>query len=160
MESVEVSQPDWDVVARDPCAGRVTSSPGEVASLPSTDIRGFLHTAGRDCGGPLVEPAPRSSHGWNQTLRGGLRVADNGQPMWIFTKHGFLSAVCARKGLGGSDQPVDPGRIMVRARVQAHLAGLKNRFPELLGQCEIREFAGTDYAFRIFVAKSVWSQGR
>ena len=47
---------------------------------------------------------------------------------------------------------------MVRARVRAHLEALKNRFPDLLGRCEVREFAGTDYAFRIFIAKSVWSQ--
>ena len=77
--------------------------------------------------------------------------------MWIFTKHGFFSAVCARKGDGRHDQPVDPDRIMVRARVRGHLEALKKRFPELLGQCEIQEFSGADYAFRIFVAKSVWS---
>jgi hypothetical protein len=78
--------------------------------------------------------------------------------MWIFTKHGFFSAVCARQGSGKHGQPVDPSQIMVRARVSTHLEALKERFPELLGRCEIREFAGTDYAFRIFVAKSVWSQ--
>lgn len=47
---------------------------------------------------------------------------------------------------------------MVRARVRAHLETLKKRFADLLGQCEIQAFAGTDYAFRIFVAKPVWSQ--
>lgn len=78
--------------------------------------------------------------------------------MWLFTKHGFFSAVCARQGSGKHGQPVDPNRIMVRARVRAHLAGLKKQFPHLLGQCGIQEFVGTDYAFRIFVAKSVWSQ--
>jgi hypothetical protein len=35
---------------------------------------------------------------------------------------------------------------------------LTKRFPDLLGQCEIQEFAGTDYAFRIFVDKPMWSQ--
>jgi hypothetical protein len=78
--------------------------------------------------------------------------------MWIFTKHGFFSAVCARQGTGKHTQPVDPNRIMVRGRVRAHLEALKKRFPDLLGQCEIQEYAGTDYAVRIFVAKSVWSQ--
>ena len=77
--------------------------------------------------------------------------------MWIFTKHGFFSAVCARKGSGRHDQPVDPERIMVRARVRGHLEALKKTFPEWLGQCEIQESSDTDYAFRIFVAKSVWS---
>jgi hypothetical protein len=78
--------------------------------------------------------------------------------MWVFTKHGFFSAVCARQGDGTRRQPVDAERIMVRARVQGHLEALKKRFPELLGPCEIQTFAGTDYAYRIFVAKSVWSQ--
>jgi len=77
--------------------------------------------------------------------------------MWVFTRHGFFSAVCARKGSGRHDQPVDPHRIMVRARVRGHLEALKTRFPELLGQAEIQEFAGTDYAFRIFIGKAVWS---
>ena len=78
--------------------------------------------------------------------------------MWVFTKHGFFSAVCARQGDGRHGQPVDPNRIMLRVRVRGHLEALKKRFPELLGQCEIQEFAGTDYAFRIFVDKLVWSQ--
>ena len=78
--------------------------------------------------------------------------------MWIFTKHGFFSAVCARQGDGKHGQPVDPGRIMVRARMREHLEALKERFPSLLGRCEIREFAGTDYAYRLFVEKAVWSQ--
>jgi hypothetical protein len=77
--------------------------------------------------------------------------------MWLFTKQGFYSAVCARQGDGKHGQPLDPDRIMVRARVRQHLEALKKRFPNLLGQCEIREFAGTDYAFRIFVAKPIWS---
>ena len=78
--------------------------------------------------------------------------------MWIFTKHGFFSAVCARQGSGTYGQPVDLNRMMVRARVRAHLDALKQRFPDLLGSCEIQDFAGTDYAYRIFVAKSVWAQ--
>jgi hypothetical protein len=78
--------------------------------------------------------------------------------MWIFTKHGFFSAVCARKGNGKHGQPVDPDRIMVRARVREHLDALKKRFPDLLGQCEIQGSAGTDYAYRLFVPKSAWVQ--
>lgn len=78
--------------------------------------------------------------------------------MWIFTKHGFFSAVCARQGKGQYGQPVDPDRIMVRARLRNHLESLKKRFADLLGECEIHEFAGTDYAFRLFVQKSAWSQ--
>jgi hypothetical protein len=78
--------------------------------------------------------------------------------MWLFTKYGFFSAVCARQGEGQAVQPVDPGRIMVRARVRSHLQALQERYPALLGDCEIREFTGSDYAYRIFVAKQTWSQ--
>ena len=78
--------------------------------------------------------------------------------MWIFTKHGFFSAVCARQGDGNHGQPVDPDRIMVRARVRSHLESLKARFADLLADSEIMEFPGTDYAFRIFVAKPAWSR--
>jgi hypothetical protein len=52
--------------------------------------------------------------------------------MWIFTKHGFFSAVCARQGDGKHGQSVDPDRILVRARVRGHLDALKKRFPERL----------------------------
>ena len=78
--------------------------------------------------------------------------------MWIFTKHGFFSAVCARKGNGKHGQAVDPERMMVWARVRGQLEALKKRFPEILGECEIQEFAGTDYAYRLFMPKAVWIQ--
>ena len=78
--------------------------------------------------------------------------------MWIFTKHGFFSAVCARQGNGRHGQPIDPDRIMVRARLRSHLPALKARFPEFLGECDIQESGGTDYAFRIFVQKPIWSK--
>jgi hypothetical protein len=76
--------------------------------------------------------------------------------MWVFTKHGFFSAVCARQGSGKHGQPVDPDRIMVRARLRSHLKALQERFPDHLGDCDIQESAGTDYAFRLFVQKSAW----
>ncbi len=75
--------------------------------------------------------------------------------MWIFTKYGFLSAVCARQGEGSHGQPVDPDRIMIRGRLRSHLEAVKNRFSGLLGEYEIREFAETDYAFGLFVPKIV-----
>ena len=78
--------------------------------------------------------------------------------MWLFTKHGFFSAVCARQGDGSHTQPVDSGRIMVRARVRRHLDALKARFTDLLGGCEIHESAATDYAYRLFVPKTAWAQ--
>jgi hypothetical protein len=78
--------------------------------------------------------------------------------MWIFTKHGFYSVVCARQGDGQHGQPADPNRLMVRARVRKHLEALKGQFSDLLNACEVKEFAGTEYAFRIFVDKPVWNQ--
>jgi hypothetical protein len=48
--------------------------------------------------------------------------------------------------------------MMVRARVRSHLEALKQRFPELLGQCDIQDSAGTDYAFQLLVQKSAWTQ--
>ncbi len=78
--------------------------------------------------------------------------------MWIFTKYGFFSAVCARQGAGEYSQPVDPDRMMVRARLRGHLEALITRFPELLENCAIKETSSTDYAFRFFVEKPAWSQ--
>lgn len=78
--------------------------------------------------------------------------------MWIFTKYGFFSVVCARQGSGDSGQAVDPDRMMVRARVRDHLESLKDRFPDQLGECEIHDSTNTDYAFRLFVDKTAWSQ--
>lgn len=78
--------------------------------------------------------------------------------MWLFTKHGFFSAVCARQGDGTHGKPVDSDRIMLRARVRGHLEAMKKCFAYLLGACEIKEFAGSDYAFRIFVDKPIWAQ--
>ena len=76
--------------------------------------------------------------------------------MWLFTKHGFFSAVCARRGDGGHGQPVDPGRIMVRARVRGHLEELKSHFPAELGTCGIAASPDADYPFRLFVGKPEW----
>ena len=76
--------------------------------------------------------------------------------MWIFTKFGFFSAVCARQGEGQYYQPVDPDRIMVRGRLRSHLNAIKKRFPDLLGDSEIKEFPGADYAYWFFVPKLAW----
>lgn len=78
--------------------------------------------------------------------------------MWLFTKHGFFSAVCRRQGDGKHGQPVDTDRIMVRARIRGHLEALKKRFADLLAECEIQESAGTDYAYRLFVQEPAWTK--
>src|SRR4051794_11193268 len=78
--------------------------------------------------------------------------------MWLHTKYGFLSVISARQGDGSFGQAVDPNRLMVRARDRRHLTALQQRFPELIGGCDIREFAHSDYPCRIFVDKAVWSK--
>jgi hypothetical protein len=78
--------------------------------------------------------------------------------MWLFTKHGFFSAVCARQDDGSHGQPVAPDRVMVRARARAHLEALQARFPPLLGGCEVPESPDADYRFRIIVEKRVWGE--
>jgi hypothetical protein len=45
---------------------------------------------------------------------------------------------------------------MIRARIRTHLESLQSHFHDLLGEAEIQQFPGTDYAFRVFVAKAVW----
>jgi hypothetical protein len=74
--------------------------------------------------------------------------------MWLFTKYGMFSAVCARTS-GDLKAPVDPKLIQVRARVKEHLLNLKREFPQLR-RCKIKTYAASDYAFRIYVAKKVW----
>lgn len=76
--------------------------------------------------------------------------------MWLFTKHGFFSVVCARQGNGEYGAPVDHDRMMVRARVRPHLESLQAVFPELLGGIEIHDSPRADYAHRIFVPKDIW----
>jgi len=76
--------------------------------------------------------------------------------MWLFTKYGFYSVVCARQGDGGYGQPIDENRLMVRARLRQHLEALRTRFAAVLGDAEILAFPGSDYAFRIFVPKTAW----
>ena len=78
--------------------------------------------------------------------------------MWLFTKHGFFSVVCARQGDGKHGRPIDTTRLMVRARVRGHLETLRKRWPDHLGLCDIRTSAGSDYAFRMFVDKHAWSR--
>ena len=41
--------------------------------------------------------------------------------MWLFTKHGFYSAICARQGAGSHGQLVDLDRIVVQARIQKEM---------------------------------------
>lgn len=77
--------------------------------------------------------------------------------MWLFTRYGFFSAVCARQG-DGSGQPVDPTRMMVRARRREHLESLLQRFGDRLSVSPaIQESKNADYRYRIFMPKAEWA---
>jgi hypothetical protein len=78
--------------------------------------------------------------------------------MWLFTKHGYISAVCARQGNGEHGQPVDPHRLGLRFRRRQHLENLQRRFPDVLGSLPVWESATADYRYRLFVPKPVWVQ--
>ena len=79
--------------------------------------------------------------------------------MWIFTRYGFFSTVCARQGNGAYGNAVDLDRVMVRARRREHLEALLERFRETVAApTEIHESDHTDYRFRIFLPKAVWSE--
>lgn len=78
--------------------------------------------------------------------------------MWIFTKYGFFSVVSAREGDGRHANPVDPDRVMVRARMRGHLESLKAAFPDELGEVAIHESLQTDYRYRLIVDKAAWVQ--
>lgn len=75
--------------------------------------------------------------------------------MWLFTKYGFYSASCARKGDGSYGNGVDPDTIMIRSRLKDHLLNLKARFKQI-DSIEIHEDESVDYRFRLFVPKMIW----
>jgi len=75
--------------------------------------------------------------------------------MWLFTKYGFFSVVCARRGKGASVK-LDQKLLMVRARDRDHIEGLQRRFNRELGSYKITESTRNDYRFRIFVPRKVW----
>jgi hypothetical protein len=76
--------------------------------------------------------------------------------MLLFTKYGFLSAVCARKGTGAPWEPVAPERIAIRFRTRQQLENVQRRFPDLLGGVPVWDDPHADYRYRLFVPKDVW----
>jgi hypothetical protein len=70
--------------------------------------------------------------------------------MWIFTRYGFFSAVCGR-----TNHKVETNVIMVRARKQEHLEGLRKRF-KLSEQIAISD--KTDYRYRLILNREQWVQ--
>lgn len=78
--------------------------------------------------------------------------------MWIFTKYGFFSAVCARKDEGMSRE-LNTDMIMVRARSKDHLENLVQRIKQDHKdvKLEIVENDHTDYKYRTFISKEIWA---
>jgi len=72
--------------------------------------------------------------------------------MWLWTKYGFVSVVCAHQGHAKPPVP-DPSRVMIRARNREHLLALRKRFT---GLGKIVSNAGTDYPHRIICDKAEW----
>ena len=72
--------------------------------------------------------------------------------MWIFTRYGFYSVVCAQSKDGAG---LDTNTLMVRARVRHHLERLQSRFVSLAGH-SIHASADADYRYRIIVPKTCW----
>lgn len=67
--------------------------------------------------------------------------------MWLFTKYGFFSVVCAHN---------DDDNMMIRARCKRHLTALMKRFQQ--ASQPIVETLDTDYQFRIFVTSGLLSE--
>ena len=72
--------------------------------------------------------------------------------MWLFTKYGFFSVVCARSVENGVvTDKIDHSKMMIRSRCKEHLEALKLEMPFYLNDVEIHSDFGTDYAYRMFV---------
>jgi hypothetical protein len=78
--------------------------------------------------------------------------------MWLFTKHGYFSAVNARQGNDSRNLPHDPDRIIIRTRQRSHMDNLVKRFP-ILEQYPIDEdkIGARDYKYLMFVPKTLWA---
>lgn len=74
--------------------------------------------------------------------------------MWLFTVHGFYSAVkCDERR-----SPLLKGHVAVRARVKQHLVNLHQFLPRRWKiKPVIREDKHADYRFRMFLPQRVWA---
>ena len=71
--------------------------------------------------------------------------------MWLFTPHGFYSAVSALDG-----GKVDPTRVCVRARVRRHLLALCRAYPTAFGPKDVARSDTSDYRYRVVLPRRVW----
>lgn len=72
--------------------------------------------------------------------------------MWLHTVYGFYSVVSANKQKKGR-----PKKVMVRARVRAHLVNLIEKFSELASS-KIIVNTRRDYWYRIIVSQEMWAK--
>ena len=72
--------------------------------------------------------------------------------MWIASRYGWVSIVCARADEGKGD--IDTETMMIRGRRKEHLEALQNAFEDL-APYSIIESHGTDYLYRIVCPKQV-----
>jgi len=75
--------------------------------------------------------------------------------MWIFTRYGFYSVVCAKLPFEGLEVTYSD-RVSIRSRRKQHLLALQQRFPEL-SSAEIWQSDERDYRYRIVVVKELWT---
>ncbi len=78
--------------------------------------------------------------------------------MWLFTRWGFFSCACTPLADESGESEVDPNGLSVRSRLRSHLEKLQSHLPDLVGNCEIEEYPDSDYRYRIYVDKAIWSQ--
>jgi len=77
--------------------------------------------------------------------------------MWLMLPDSFTSTVAARH-LDRPGQPVDTQRLVVRARLRAHLDVLLVRHVGLLPGVEVFDSTGTDYRWRMVLPRDVWAE--
>jgi len=75
--------------------------------------------------------------------------------MWIFTRYGFYSVVCAKLPFEGLEVTYSD-RVSIRSRRKQHILALQQRFPEL-SSANIWRSDERDYRYRIVVVKELWA---
>lgn len=78
--------------------------------------------------------------------------------VWVFTRYGFIAVVAARKKPDRTSD-VDRSRVVLRWRVEAHVANFVKRFQTLVPYKVHADFSGLrDYRYIMVVPAEVWSQ--
>jgi len=80
--------------------------------------------------------------------------------MWLFTRYGMFSAVCAKTDFNPTAPPaaVDPNKVVVRSRYTGDLQRLLDAFPEPLEGAEIIKTPNRDYCCRVVVTRDAWAE--